>query len=113
MEMETGSVTDSITAVLNKDLKRYGRDLNPNKAGLFEGSVSWMGGHLTRLPLLHISTWRFTAHMLQHSSFERTAPVLHFFLKFIVLRLSCLKRQIFMNFSSPSHFLQTRCENLG
>ena len=59
-------------------------------------------------------------HMFQLSRFEREAPVLNgqlpssrLFLKSSVLLLSWLKRQVFMNFSNPSQFLQTRHENLG
>ena len=58
--------------------------------------------------------------MFQLSGFEREAPVLkgwllssRFFLKSPVSRLSWLKCQTFMNFSSRSQFLQTPCENLG
>ena len=60
-------------------------------------------------------------HMFQLSLFEREPHVLkgqllpssRFFLKSPVLRLSWLKCQIFMNFSSQSKFLQTRCEILA
>ena len=52
--------------------------------------------------------------MFQLSCFEGEAPVVkgqlpssRFFLKFPFLRLSWLKRQIFMNFSSQSKFLQS------
>ena len=57
-------------------------------------------------------------HML--SCFEWEAPVLrgqlpssHSFLKSSVLIWPWLKYRIFMYFSSQSHFLQVRCENLG
>ena len=59
-------------------------------------------------------------HMFQLSHFEQEASVLRehlppsrFFLKSpFFLWWSWLKCQVFMNFSSRSHFLKARCENI-